>query len=161
MTDVNIDTTGKQTTYNVVEEEYTVYNETLLIQWLQIARTKSTAHNVGGKYFKFLHEFVGLPATILPIIYSPLSGVLADREGIQYANISILMITGLLSGIHTFFDFVRKSEKHFQYEGKYADLATTIMVELAKKREFRIRADRFVEMIQGQIDSFKSNEPLL
>ncbi len=144
-----------------IEEEYTDENENLLNLWLETAREKSEAHNIMGRRFKLKHEVVGLPAYVLPIAYSPLSGLFADEENIKYANVFVLVTSGLLSSVYTFFDFGRKSQRHFDYEARYSDLVTTIMVEMSKRREIRIRADRFIEMIQSKIDNLGANAPLL
>lgn len=146
---------------HLLEETYTDHSESLLKFWLKEAREQSQLHYKKGKSFKFKHEVFGLPATLLPLVFTPFSGVFANEEGMQYANVAVLATTGILSGVHNFFDFARKSQKHFEYEAKYADLATTIMVELSKVRDIRIRADRFVEMVQSKIDNFKANAPLL
>lgn len=145
----------------IVEELYTEHNENLLKYWLSLAREKTKAHNIKGKIFKRRHEVVGLPATLLPLIFTPISGVMANVDGIQYANVAVLALTGILSGIHNFWDLARRSQKHFEYEAKYADVVTTIMVELSKERSIRIRADRFIEMMQSKIDGLGANEPLL
>ena len=145
----------------LIEETYTDSNEKLLKFWLKISKENSAAHYKKGKHFKSLHEYFALPATIVPIIYSPISGLLADRDGIQYANVAILALTGILSGTHAFFDFGRKSQKHFQFEAQYADVTSTILVELTKERRLRIKADRFIEMIQAKIDSLGASAPVL
>jgi len=145
----------------VVEEEYTDQSEDLLKQWLQQSKDKSHQHNIKGKQYKKKHEMFGLPATLLPIIYSPISGLLSQQPGIEIANVTVLILSGVLTGVYAFFDFGRKAEQHFRYEALYSDLTTTIIVELTKKREIRIRADRFIEMIQSKIDGFASTEPLL
>lgn len=148
-------------THCVIEEKYTIHNEALLKHWLKVARDNSTAHNKKGKSFKKKHEYVGLPAVLLPVVFTPISGVLANVDGMQYANVAVIATTGILNGVYTFFNFSKKSQKHFEYEAKYSDLATTIMVELSKKRDIRIRADRFIEMIQSKIDNLGANAPLL
>lgn len=145
----------------LVEEKYTSHNEGLLKHWLKIARENSTAHNKKGKKLKWRHELFGLPTILLPLMFTPISGILADEEGMQYANVAVIATTGILSGVHNFFDYARKSQKHFEYEAKYADLATTIMVELSKERSLRIRADRFIEMVQSKIDNMGASAPLL
>ena len=144
-----------------VEEEYTEHSEALLKHWLEETKTKSEAHNKKGKENKKKHEWTALPATIIPIIYSPISGLLAKENGIEIANVTVLIFTGILSGVHSFFDFSKKAERHFRYEALYADLGTNILVELSKKRELRIRADRFIEQIQARIDQYNSAAPLL
>lgn len=145
----------------VIEEKYTIHNENLLKHWLKVARDNSAAHNAKGKQLKRRHEYFGLPSVLLPVIFTPISATLANVEGMQYANVAVLATTGILSGVHTFFDYARKSQRHFEYEAKYADLVTTIMVELSKKRDIRIRADRFIEMVQSKIDNLGANAPLL
>lgn len=159
----NQDNTNKDNTNKtvLVEEEYTEHSEALLTQWLKEAKDNSKAHNIKGRSFKKKHEWFGLPATLLPIVYSPIAGLLAGEPGTEIASVVVLVITGILSGIHTFFDFGRKSQKHFEYEARYSDLYTTIIVELSKKRELRIKVDRFVEMIQSKIDNLGANAPLL
>lgn len=142
-------------------EPYTDKSEALLEEWLETSAVNAEAHYKKGKYFKWMHEVFGLPATLLPILFTPISGSLSDRPGIQYANLGVLALTGVLSGIHNFFDYARKSQRHFEYEAKYADLYTTIQVELTKERELRIRADRFVEMVQSDIDHLRASAPLL
>lgn len=146
---------------NFLEEKYTQENEDLLEEWLVQAKEASVAHNAAGRKFKFKHELFGLPAAAIPIAYSPVAGLFSANPGIQYANAFVLVTTGLLSCTYTFFNFGKKSQQHFDYEARYADLATTIQVELAKKREIRIRADRFIEMIQSKIDGLGANAPLL
>lgn len=151
----NVEATG------IVEEKYTLHNEALLKHWLKLARKNAEAHNKKGKSFKRRHELFGLPSTLLPLIFTPISGVLSDVEGMQYANVAVIATTGILNGVHNFFDYARKSQRHFDYEAKYADLATTIMVELSKDRNIRIRADRFIEMVQSKVDNLGANAPLL
>jgi hypothetical protein len=145
----------------VVEEKYTIHNESLLKHWLKTSRENSSLHNLKGKSFKKKHEWVALPSILLPIVFTPIAGVLVNVEGMQYANVAVLGVTGILVGVHNFFDYARKSQKHFEYEAKYADLVTTIMVELSKTRDIRIRADRFIEMVQSKVDSLGANAPLL
>jgi len=155
---INKDT---QTETVLVEEEYTDHSEALLKKWLNEAKENSKAHNIKGRSFKKKHEWFGLPATLLPIVYSPIAGLLAGQPGTEIASVAVLVLTGILSGVYTFFDFGRKSQKHFDYEARYSDLYTTIVVELSKKRELRIKVDRFVEMIQSKIDNLGANAPLL
>lgn len=145
----------------VIEEKYTVHNEALLKHWLKVSRNNSKAHNKKGKVLKKKHEYIGLPAVLLPVLFTPISGVLVNVEGMQYANVAVIATTGILNGVYTFFNFSMKSQKHFEFEAKYNDLATTIMVELSKKRDIRIRADRFIEMVQSKIDNLGASAPLL
>jgi hypothetical protein len=146
---------------NLIAEEYTQQSETLLKYWMKEAKELSNKHNIKGKNFKWKHELVGIPAMIIPIIASPISGLLADEPGIEIFNVVALISSGVLSGIYSFFNFSRKSELHFRYEANYQDLYTTILVELSKKRELRYKADRFIEQIQSKIDGYATNAPLL
>ena len=146
---------------DVVEETYTDFTENLLKNWLVLSKEKTIAHNIKGKRLKKLHEYVGLPAILLPVAFTPVSGLFSEEEWMRYANVIVLAVTGILSGTHAFFDYSRKSQLHFQYEAQYADVSSTIMVELTKERSIRIRADRFIEMIQSKIDNLGANEPLL
>jgi hypothetical protein len=145
----------------IYEEKWTDENEKLMKYWLKQCTTSSVAHNKKGRSFKFKYEIFGLPSSIVPLMYSPFAGLYSGNEGIEVANVVVLVFTGLLSGVNTFFNFGEKKQQHFEYEAKYSDVATTILVELAKERDFRIRADRFIEMIQAKIDNYSANAPLL
>jgi len=145
----------------MTEETYSDHSEALLKNWLKIAEKNSEAHNKKGRHFKFMHEIVGIPAIIIPGAFSPIYGFLSDKEGIEIANIIVLIVTFILTTMLTFFSYQRKSELHFRAESNYADLYSTVLVELSKERNFRIRVDRFVEMIQAKIDFLGATSPLL
>ncbi len=155
---LNIDATP---TNDKVEEEYTDHSEALLKRWLRKAQEAAKNHNTKGKKLKRRHEWIALPATLLPIIYTPIASLLPNSNGIQAATAGVLITTGVLNGIHAFFDFSKKAERHFRYEALYSDLASTILVELSKSRGIRIRADRFVEQVQARIDQYTAAAPLL
>lgn len=144
-----------------IEESYTNENEELLKKWYDDARISSVAHNKKGRAYKYKHEIFGLPASLIPIMYSPIAGLYSEKNGVDVATAFVLVTTGVLNGVYTFFNFGTKMQRHFEYEAKYADLSTTILVELSKERELRIPADRFIEMVQSKIDNFGANAPLL
>lgn len=145
----------------VKEEPYTQKNEALLKEWMDEARSLSSKHNEKGRYYKYWHERIGFPATLLPVVYSPISGLLSNEPNIEIANVAVLITTGVLTGIHTFFDLGRKSQLHFDYENRYMDVCTTIRVELEKEPRFRMRCDRFIEIIHAKMDNLGASAPLL
>lgn len=118
--------------------------EDLLVKWKNDMCNKSIEQGKSARKIKKLYSVLGLPATLLPIIMSGLTKQLEEYEILQ----SLLMIaTGSLIGISTFFNLGKKTALHFEYEHKYSELALTIDKELTKPKKYRIALDVFLENI--------------
>jgi hypothetical protein len=152
---------GTQMNGTKMEEPYSEQSEKLLKHWWETADQEKNKHYRKGKRCLFLHRCFAFPSVAIPAIYAPISGLFREENGIQIANAVIFALVALLSSVYTFWDFGTKSNKHFEYEAKYADICSTINVELVKQPKYRIPADRFVEMIQGKIDAYKAHAPLI
>jgi len=140
-------------------EEYTDQNEKTLREILEDAIKNKEAHYKTAKKKKFYHRVFGFPAIALPLIYSPLSAFFRETPGVDIATVIILILSGLFSATHQFFDFSKKSQQHFHYEGLYSDLATDIKVELSISRRRRIPAIRFLTKIEGKYDHLVKTAP--
>lgn len=141
------------------EEEWSERTESLAIEWGKKAEVSSEAHNKAGKSHKFKHVVVGLPSIIIPIAMAPISTTFAEEDGIEYANMSMFLISGVLSAVHTFFAFDRKYQKHMDYSARYGDVASDVKFELAKSRPFRVSYDEFLMKIQMKLDFLSATAP--
>jgi hypothetical protein len=144
-----------------MNEPWTEASEKLLKSWLDICVNKSEFHERQGKYFKWKNQLYGLPAILIPIVITPLVLILnISPITAEIVSTSSLIATGVFNGVHRFFDFQKKSFQHLEYSGKYNELKTFIEVELAKEREYRFDADRFIEITQAKIDFLNQTEPI-
>jgi hypothetical protein len=141
------------------EEEWSDATEELAREWGQAAADASVAHNAAGKAHKCKHVGVGLPAVLIPICMAPISATLADREGIQYANMVGFLVSGCLSAVHSFFGFDKKHQKHMDFSARYGDVCSDVKYELAKSRPYRVSADQFMMRIQMKMDNLSGSAP--
>lgn len=132
--------------------------EILLTEWMSNMKESSSAHYKNGKRFKKLYAFVGVPATLIPIIMSGLTIQLEQYPTIQ----SLLMITtGTLIGISTFFNLGRKFSEHFEYEARYLELALELQKELNKPKKHRIACDVYMEKIYMKYTWLNNSAPVI
>ncbi len=119
---------------------------------------QSKLHRIKGKLFKKLYSAFGVPSMLIPIVLSGLTDQLHDYKLVQ----SLLMIaTGTLTGISTFFNFGKKYQEHFDYENKYAGLAGDISTELCKPKRHRIACDVYLERIRLLYSNLNTNAPIV
>lgn len=144
---------------SIGEEAWNHRHEELAQEWMELAKNNSEAHNATAKKFKFKHVAVGLPSVLLPIAMAPLSSTLADEPGIEYANMSAFLVTGVLSAVHSFFGFDKKYQQHMDFSARYSSLYTDLRYELTKARKFRAPADEFLMRTQMKIDNLGAIAP--
>jgi len=140
-------------------EPYTEKNEKLLREYLDHSRVQSAKHYKKAKKLKLYHRVFGLPSMLIPLIYSPIAAFFKGEDGIDVATVCVLVTTAIFSGTTQFFNFSEKSQKHFEFEAKYADLITTINGELLKQRNYRIPASRFIAKVHSDFDHYGATAP--
>ena len=121
----------------------------------------SQKHDEAGKAMKSKDAFFALPPTLIPLIMAPVSAVAADYFWIKYLNASMFALSAMMAGIARFYNFGKKSEKHFNHSGKYADLVTDIREELSKPQSRRREPDVFMSLIRCRYDNICGQAPVL
>lgn len=131
--------------------------EELLLKWKNEMYENSSQHRKSGKRFKKLYAIFGVPATLIPIIMSGLTPQLEDYPLAQ----SLLMITtGTLVGISTFFNLGKRFTQHFEYEHRYDELAREIEKELNKPKRHRLACDVYMERIYMKYSGLNASAPM-
>lgn len=141
------------------DEEWTEKHESLVYEWRTKCEKASESHNVAGKKNKCNHVIFGLPAVIIPIIFSPLSVALENEESLPYVSMVGFILTGIFSSIDKFFNYGSRAERHFNAASRYDDLVTDIKYEMVKNYKFRVDPDQFLMRIQNFYDSVSSSAP--
>ena len=138
------------------EELWTTESEKFLIEWMTAMCVKSKAHDKSYKKFKKYNNVLALPTILLPLILSPLTGYITD-----FPIISSLMLisTGVLSGINSFFNFSKKSQQNNEYSNLYAQLAREIKIEVRRPSRFRMPVDKFSERIYQKYSALDASSP--
>jgi len=132
--------------------------EELLTKWKDELYGNSKQHRKSGKKFKKLYAIFGVPATLIPIIMSGLTNQLEDYSLTQ----SLLMITtGTLVGISTFFNLGKRFAQHFEYEHRYDELAREIEKELKKPKRHRLACDVYMEKIYLKYSGLNARAPIV
>tara|TARA_R110000787_G_scaffold91741_2_gene193266 strand:+ start:663 stop:1148 length:486 start_codon:yes stop_codon:yes gene_type:complete len=130
--------------------------EKLLDKWMVEMYNISSKHNIAGKKYKKLFAICSIPSTLIPLVLSSLSVQLEEYPLIQ----SILMIlTGSLIGISTFFNLGSRFTKHFEYENRYEEIAREIEKELGKPKRYRYACDVYMEKIYMSYCGLNARSP--
>ena len=117
--------------------------EELLKIWMGGMKENSIKQGIKARKTKRLYALFGVPATLLPIILSGLTSLEIE----PLINSLLMVATGSLIGISTFFNLGKKFAQHFEYEHKYDELARELEKELNKPKRHRIACDVYMEKI--------------
>ena len=126
-----------------LDEPWGSAQESLIKNWRATCESLAAKHEQAAKAAKAKSVKSGLPAILIPLIMTPLSSAFQESQWIGYIEMTAFMTTGLASAMSQFFNFSGKSEKHFAFSSRYADIVTDIDQEMAKPRNFRQSVDTF------------------
>ena len=131
--------------------------EDLLKKWLDDMIESSKKQGLKGRRTKKLYAILGVPATLIPVIMSGLTSLNVD----PIVNSLMMVTTGTLIGISTFFNLGKKFSEHFEYESRYDELAKELEKELCKPKAFRISCDVYMERIYMKYCSLNASAPVV
>ena len=129
--------------------------EELLQKWMDEMIINSKKQGIKARKTKKLYALLGVPATLLPIVLSGLSSLDID----PLTNSLLMIATGSLIGISTFFNLGKKFAQHFEYEHKYDELARELQKELRKPKRHRIACDVYMEKIYMNYNGLNARAP--
>ena len=132
--------------------------EILLKKWKDEMYANSKQHRKNGKKFKKLYAIFGVPATLIPIV---MSGLTNQLENYPLAQSLLMITTGTLVGISTFFNLGKKFAQHFEYEHRYDELAREIEKELQKPKRNRLACDVYMEKVYMKYCSLNARAPVI
>lgn len=156
--DITPPSTGSRDDDNRKELLWEHREEELLEKWKDEMYDNSKLHRKSGKKYKKLYVIFGVPATLIPIIMSGLTVPLEDYPLTQ----SLLMITtGILVGISTFFNLGKRFAQHFEYENRYGELAREIEKELKKPKRHRLACDVYMERVYLKYSGLNARAPVV
>jgi len=141
------------------EEPWGTSQEELIKQWREFSNSLATAHDNSARACKKKNVLYGLPSLMIPMLMAPLSAALKDRAYISYIEMIAFMTTAVTSAMAQFFDYSGKTQKHFAFSARYADLVTDIDHELSKPAQFRQQVDTFSLKIKMMYDGLNRAAP--
>ena len=131
--------------------------EDLLKRWMSEMKESSIKQGKKARETKKLYALFGVPATLVPIVLSGLSSLEID----PLVNSLLMIMTGSLIGISTFFNLGKKFAQHFEYEHKYDELARELEKELKKPKRHRIACDVYMEKIYMTYNGLNARAPAI
>jgi len=148
---------------NRMEERWNSRLEKYIKHMRNIADTQSHLHEQAGYHFKKRNNYFGLPSVLIPLIMAPVSLMLESKESSEgaYVNAAGFMITGIFTGIYSFFKYGEKMERHFSFSSRYSDIVTDIESELIKERSFRMHADVMIMKVKLSLDHLNNTAPVV
>lgn len=155
--DIKIDLTPPSSVDNENRKEllWETREEDLLKKWMKEMYICSNKQGNKARHTKKLYALFGVPATLLPIILSGLTSLEIE----PLVNSLLMITTGSLIGISTFFNLGKKFAQHFEYEHKYDELARELEKELQKPKRHRIACDLYMEKIYMTYNGLNARAP--
>lgn len=145
-----------------IEESWSEKNENFIKGISQTCEIKRKQHEQAGYYFKNRNTLWGLPAVLIPTVMAPLSVLIDENTNVGiYINAGAFLLTGVITGVMSFFKYGEKMTNHFNFSAKYADVISDINLELMKSRQFRVQLDVFSTRIHMITDSLANSEPII
>ena len=130
--------------------------EVIFYEWVKQSKKKVVYHQNKAKSCKIKNACLSIPAILIPIISSGLSGILPCSS---MENSILMMIVGILNCVDTFFDYGRRREKHEVFSNRYFSLINEVESELSKPKKDRVACDLYLEKIKQMFNNLHLNEP--
>jgi hypothetical protein len=131
--------------------------ENLMKGWMSEMNISAKLHKKAGAKNKTLYACFSIPAVLIPIVMSGITPILTH----PIITSMLMILTGIFTGVSTFFNFGRKSQHHFDFENRYSCLSKEIQKELRKPKRFRIASDVYLEKIFQELCGINSNAPVV
>ena len=144
---------------NRIELPWEEREEKLVQKIATECKTLTVRHEKKAKQNKKMYVACGLPAMIIPIILAGVNSFLKQEHEIMVS--CLLIFSGILTGISQFFNFGKKTQAHFEFAGRYAELLLTIEIEMVKPKRFRLACDVFLERVSKSYADLNNNAPVL
>ena len=145
---------------NVYEEPWNEHIERYLNDTMERAQKHVTLNEQAGYEFRRRRVRWGLPGVIIPIVLSPITAMVGADASQYLASVSLLL-TGVFTGVSSFFNFEKRAGEHFMVALLYSIIVDDIKMELTKMRQFRMQADVFMVKINMLMNSAALQEPVI
>ena len=118
------------------------------------ARAQSERHEKAAWKARRLYQLFGLPTVLIP-----LAGSVAAQYLPEAAVTAMMLASGVCAGVNGFLNYGSKTQAHFEYTARWAELASSVDFEMAKGRADRIAADVFLERLRNRTAALRAAEP--
>ena len=147
-----------------LEEPWTPRIEELFREMMEELKEKINNHDQAGYHFRKLDARWGYPSVLLAGVMVPISSLLDSCDDdliVKILNAAAYATIAMFAGTSQYFNYGKKSQKHFDISARYSDVMTDIRTELVKHAQYRISADTFLQKIQMKIDGLNSSAPII
>jgi hypothetical protein len=119
-----------------------------------MAKAHAGKHEKAAWKARRLYQVFGLPTVVIP-----LAGSVAAQFLPETAVTGLMLASGVCAGVNAFLNYGQKAQAHFEFSGRWEELASSVDFELAKSRADRTQADVFLERLKGKTSSLRAAEP--
>lgn len=133
---------------NSIEERLTLISEE--------AEDKSKKHEIHAKCKKKLYYITSSISIIIPFLITFVNAINDTQKykhDYELMNIILIMTSGMISALNTFFNWGKKHSDHDVASIRYEELKTEIDTVLIIKRRYRHPADVTLKNFTNQIES--------
>ena len=119
-----------------------------------VAKAHAGKHEKAAWKARRLYQVFGLPTVVIP-----LAGSVAAQFLPETAVTGLMLASAVCAGVNAFLNYGQKAQAHFEFSGRWAEMASSIDFEMAKGRADRDAADVVLERLKGKSSSLRAAEP--
>jgi hypothetical protein len=143
------------------EEPWNERSEKLIMKWRDECVIVAKKHDAKGYVNKSRYKTWALPNIVLTVVMSGVSGALGDEHYMKYMAMSGFVVSGIITGISSLYNFGKLTQQHFDFSTRYSELALQIDAEMVKGRSFRTPSDVFSLQARMKFEQLNRNAPVL
>lgn len=144
-----------------IEEPWTADREEYIRSLGVVAQNQADLHNAAGYHFNKQRGIWVLPALALPIIMAGANTIIAEYEYAYIINAVFFTFIGLLNSFNEFKGWTKKRGYHFNYAGRWSNVAADITADLQHGGGWRAPYDVCSTRIHMVIRNVQMNEPMI
>jgi len=160
MNTINLENNSETSQDDIKCRKYTIQrwdrnSEKFLKDLCDTIDEKIENHGKNGKKYKYLHYTFGFFSTLLPLVSSGFINIIND----ELFEAKLLILIGVVNTISQFFRLETLHNKNLEYENRFIELRTKIIVELTKSKLSRTNCDLFLTEITNQYNFLNYTSP--
>lgn len=134
--------------------------EQQILMWKAICLSHCESHAKASKLNKQMYYATSVPVTIFPLLGSTIHSLTSHScENSSIFVICLSLLTSIVAGVATIFNFGFKDQLHAEFENRYHELSVDIEKEMSKPKRFRIACDVYLEATSSKLNRLIAAAP--
>lgn len=141
------------------EQPWLHESESLLASWRTQCVAASENHTTKARRLKQMHIAISVTGLVIPGLMAPMTAIAGAVPGMMFVEMTAFAVSSVVNSVSAVMNYGGRSERHFAFAGRYADIVTDIDAELTKPRRFRQPVDTFTLRTKMSFDTLNLSAP--